>query len=101
MEKWEEKWNAARLNIVRIADECDEHVGYFADKASIPEAKVVGFISGLDILTFGEMLRLCEVMKTPIWAMSQECLNPQHHEGVFLPLEMELREILVAETPAN
>jgi hypothetical protein len=101
MEKWEEKCNAARLNIVRVADECCEHVGYFADKASIPEAKVAGFISGLDILSFGEMLRLCEAMQTPIWAMSEKCLNPQHHQGVFLPLEMVIRQTLVAETPAN
>ncbi|WP_319824430.1 hypothetical protein [Thalassovita sp.] len=69
MRYWEIELANARMNILRCSDAAEVSISEVANDAGVDPGKLRQFIVGADSLTFGEVLRICNSMEFPLWAL--------------------------------
>ena len=83
MMKCENACAAARSNIVGLAKSFSMNLRELASIAGISADNLLRFVDGDDTLTQTDMLRVCEALDIPIWAIHLRELDVDAADDVF------------------
>lgn len=97
MENWKKKSDTARLNIFRLAHAGGLSIDEIASYAALAMEDLGRFLDGEDTLTYGQVLRLCEALEAPIWALQFRELNAGLDIDEFKVLEKKVAALAASE----
>ncbi|MFD0980622.1 hypothetical protein [Tropicimonas aquimaris] len=97
MENWKKKSGTARLNIFRLAHAGRMRIEVIARDAALAMEELERFLDGEDTLTYGQVLRLCEALEAPIWALQFREMNAGLDIAEFKVLERKVAALAASE----